>query len=168
MADELGIDAGLTNPPCNQLAVLTAEVDDQHRTIFRPDAGNGSGMTSAPNSSHTSPLTHAGSSGFLRDHHVMRVALAQARAGDPHEAGSRLQCRSSRRRSSPSPAQAADELVDDRRQRPLVRHAAFDALGHELLDVLDVALAVAVLENERAFIAPSEPMPRYSLKRSPW
>ena len=53
-------------------------------------------------------------------------------------------------------------------ERALVADAPLDALGDELLDVLDVALEVAVLEKPRAFIAPSEPMPRYSLKRSPW
>ncbi len=45
--------------------------------------------------------------------------------------------------------EAADELVDDRRQRPLVRDPAFDSLGHELVDVLDVTLEVAIL-GERA------------------
>ena len=39
-------------------------------------------------------------------------------------------------------AQAAHELEDGVRQRPLVGHAALDALGHELLGVL---LEVAVL-----------------------
>src|SRR5262249_56711759 len=41
-------------------------------------------------------------------------------------------------------ADAADELVQDRGDRPLVRHAPLDALGHELLDVLDVALEVTI------------------------
>src|SRR4029077_18232990 len=45
--------------------------------------------------------------------------------------------------------QTADELVDDRLHRALVGHATLDPLGDELLDVLDVALEVAVL-RERA------------------
>ena len=64
-------------------------------------------------------------------------------------------------------AQPTDDLVHDRRERPLVGDAPLDPLRDELVDVLDVALEVAVLENDRAFIAPSEPIPRYSLKRSP-
>ena len=41
-------------------------------------------------------------------------------------------------------AQAADQLVQDRRDRPLVRHLALDALGHQLQRVGDFLLEVAV------------------------
>ena len=47
-------------------------------------------------------------------------------------------------------AQAADELVQDAASGPLYGDAALDPLGHELLDVLDVALEVAVLREDRA------------------
>src|SRR3954471_4868422 len=82
---------------------------------------------------------------LFRDRHVVRVRLAQAGAGDADE----LRVLHLRDRRGPAVAhrlpEAADELVDDRRERALVRDAAFDPLGHELLDVLDVALEVAVL-----------------------
>src|SRR5512132_4734507 len=42
-------------------------------------------------------------------------------------------------------AQPTDALVEDVRDRALVRHAALDAFGDQLVDVLDVALEVAVL-----------------------
>ena len=41
----------------------------------------------------------------------------------------------------------SDELVDDRRDRPLVEHAPLDPLRDELVDVLDVALEVAILRE---------------------
>src|SRR5262245_22852505 len=72
------------------------------------------------------------------------MALAETRCGDTHEPrGLHLLDR-----GGPAVAhrlsQPADELVDDPRHRPLVRDAALDALGHELVDVLNVALEVAV------------------------
>src|SRR5579884_937279 len=86
---------------------------------------------------------------LLRDCHVVRVRLPQSGAGDPHEART-LHRGDGRRTAVPHRLpQAADELVDDVLQRPLVRNAAFDPFGHELVDVLDVALEVAVL-GERA------------------
>jgi hypothetical protein len=42
-------------------------------------------------------------------------------------------------------ADAADHLIDEVGELALVRDHAFDALGHELLHVLDVALAIALL-----------------------
>jgi hypothetical protein len=57
-------------------------------------------------------------------------------------------------------AQAADELVDDGDERAAVGDAALDALGHELL-VGGAALTVAIFAAR--FMAPSEPMPRYTL-----
>ena len=67
--------------------------------------------------------------------------------GDPDEAGV-LQVVD--RRGSAVPhrlAQPSDELVDDRLHRALVRNAPLDPLGHELVDVLDVALEVPVLRE---------------------
>ena len=84
---------------------------------------------------------------FLGDDHVVHVALAQARRGDAHEA--RAARAAPRAFGAPTVAharaQAADELVDVDRERAAVRHAALDALGHELLVVVDLALEVAVL-----------------------
>ena len=69
---------------------------------------------------------------------------------DPREARPRLHVLDRRRAAvAHRLPQAADDLVDDRRERALVRDATLDALGDELLDVLDVALEVAVL-RERA------------------
>ena len=67
------------------------------------------------------------------DRDVVDVALAQAGAGDAHEGavllhlGDRAVAGVAHRRP-----QAADQLVDDVADRPLVRHAALDALGHQL------------------------------------
>src|ERR687898_2897972 len=85
---------------------------------------------------------------FLRDRDVVRVALAETRTGDPDEAGVELQ-RLDRRRAGVAHRlpEAADELVQDLLHRPLVRHTALDPLGHEPVDVLDVALEVAVLRE---------------------
>src|SRR5215831_12604872 len=86
---------------------------------------------------------------LLRDRHVVRMRLAQPGAGDAHEPRV-VQLRDRRRAAvAHGLAQAADQLMQDRRQRALVRHASLDPLGHELVDVLDVALEVAVL-RERA------------------
>src|ERR1700687_2066787 len=84
---------------------------------------------------------------FLRDRHVMRVRLAQPRRRDPDEA--RVLHLSDRRGAAvahrlPEPA---DELVDDVLERPLVRGAPLDPLRDQLLDVLHVALEVAVLRE---------------------
>src|SRR3954451_18480305 len=86
---------------------------------------------------------------LLRDRHVVRMRLAQAGRGDANEF--RFLQLLDRRRAAIAHRlpQAADELVQDRRERALVRHAPLDPLGHELVDVLDVALEVAVL-RERA------------------
>src|SRR4051794_25580786 len=88
---------------------------------------------------------------FLRDRHVVRVRLAQPGAGDADELrvlhlGGRRGTAVPHRLSQPT-----DELVDDRGERALVRDATLDPLRHELLDVLDIALEVAVLgERPRA------------------
>src|SRR5262245_12832954 len=85
----------------------------------------------------------------LRDHDVVGMALAETGAGDAPERG--LLQRVDRRRAAVAHrlAEAADELVQERRELALVRHASLDALRHELVDVLDVALEVPVL-RERA------------------
>src|SRR3954469_2632662 len=81
----------------------------------------------------------------LRDRDVVRVRLPQPGAGDAHEP--RLLHRLDRRRAAVAHrlAQPADHLVQDAGDWPLVRDATLDALRNELLDVLDVALEVAVL-----------------------
>src|SRR5207247_10974136 len=75
----------------------------------------------------------------------MRMALAEPGAGDADEL--RVLHLLDRGRSAVAHrlAQPPDELVEDVRDRALVRHAAFDAFGNQLVDVLDVALEVAVL-----------------------
>src|SRR5579864_491548 len=84
---------------------------------------------------------------LFRDRHVVRMRLAQARAGDAHEACI-LQLVDGRRAAvAHGLAQPTDELVHDRRERPLVRDAPLDALGHELVDVFDIVLEVAVLRE---------------------
>ena len=104
------------------------------------DSGAGNGSTSAPIVGR-----------LLRDRHVVRVALLEAGRGDPDEPGlAPSSPRWSPRRSSPSTGAG-------RRRAgrctactgPLYGHAALDPLGDELVDVLDVALEVAVL-RERA------------------
>src|SRR4029077_14359277 len=81
----------------------------------------------------------------LRDRDVVRVALTQAGSGDAYEA--RLLHLLDRRRAAVAHrlAQAADQLVEHDPDRALVRDAALDALGDELVDVLDVTLKVPVL-----------------------
>src|SRR5581483_8683663 len=84
---------------------------------------------------------------LFRDRDVVRVRLAQPGRGDPHEPRAlHLVDRRGAAVAHRLP-QAADELVDDRPKGPLVRDAALDPLGDELVDVLDVALEVAVLRE---------------------
>src|ERR1041385_7770315 len=83
----------------------------------------------------------------LGDRDVVRVALDEPRARDADEAG--LLHRLDRRRAAVAHrlTEAADHLVDDRRQGPLVGNAPLDPLRDQLLDVLDVTLEVAVLRE---------------------
>src|SRR5581483_1861560 len=81
----------------------------------------------------------------LRDRDVVRVRLAQPRAGDPYELRALHRVDRGRAAVAHRLAEAADDLVQHGADRALVRHARLDALGHELLDVLDVALEVTVL-----------------------
>src|SRR5689334_18001017 len=82
---------------------------------------------------------------LLRDRDVVRVGLAQPGRGDPNE----LRALHVLDRRGAAVAhrlpQSADELVEDRTERPLVCDATLDPLGDELLHVLDVALEVPVL-----------------------
>src|SRR5215208_606212 len=86
---------------------------------------------------------------LLRDRHVVRMGLAEPSAGNAHEA--RVLELGDRRRPAVAHrlADAPDQLVKDRREPPLVGDAPLDSLGDELVDVLHVALEVAVL-RERA------------------
>src|SRR2546430_2895330 len=84
---------------------------------------------------------------LFRDRHVVRMRFAQARRSDAHEARA---LHLLERRGAAVPhrlPQSSDQLVQDGRERPLVEDATFDALRDELLDVLDVALEVAVLRE---------------------
>src|SRR3954447_24204511 len=83
----------------------------------------------------------------LRDRDVVRVRLAQSRAGDADEARGLHRVDGRRTAVAHRLPQPPDDLVQHSCERPLVRHAPLDALGHELLDVLDVALEVAVLRE---------------------
>src|SRR5437763_2706553 len=81
------------------------------------------------------------------DRHVVRMRLPQSRARDADEL--RALHLVDRRRAAIAHrlAQPADELMEDRGERPLVRDAPFDPLRDELLDILDVTLEVAVLRK---------------------
>src|SRR5581483_6004459 len=94
---------------------------------------------------------------ILRDRDVVRVRLAQPGARDAHEL--RFLQSLDRRRAAVAHrlAKAADELVQHTRERPLVRHAPLDALRHELLDILDVALEIAVLREAARFHGSERP-----------
>src|SRR3954454_13188469 len=81
---------------------------------------------------------------LLRDRDVVRMALAQPCGRDAHELRALHVVDRPSAAVAHRLAQPADELVDDRRNGALVRDAPFDPLGHELLDVLDVALEVTV------------------------
>src|SRR5436305_13118980 len=106
-------------------------------------------MTSTGRSSTTgNGTTFDGSAAIVRrlfrDRHVVRMGLAKPRYGDADEP--RVLHLVDRRRTAIAHrlAQPTDQLVQHRRQRALVRHATLDALGDELFDVFDVALAVPV------------------------
>src|SRR6059058_849085 len=97
---------------------------------------SGSGRTSAPVIRR-----------LFRDRHVVRMRLPQPRGRDAHELRA-LHVLDRRRAAIPHRLpQPADELVQDRAERPLVGNATLDPFGHELLDVLDVALEVPVLRK---------------------
>src|SRR5688500_16078162 len=92
---------------------------------------------------------------FLGDLHVVHVALAHAGAGHAHELRARAHLGDAlAARIAHRGAQAARELVQDRDEAALVRHASFDALGHELLElargVLEITVGRAVTPAHRA------------------
>src|SRR3546814_17680546 len=75
----------------------------------------------------------------------MHVALALAGTGDLHELRPRAHVlHGGTADVAHRRAQAAGELVDHAAERAAVRHAAFDAFGHELVGVAAL-LAVAIL-----------------------
>src|SRR5439155_742491 len=79
------------------------------------------------------------------DDDVVHVALAEPlrRDSDELRLGAKLLHRAAARVAHAA-AKAADELVEDRRERAAVRDATFDPLGDELL-VGGASLAVAIL-----------------------
>src|SRR5437763_17020461 len=99
-------------------------------------------MTSTGRSSTAgNGTTFDGSAAIVRrlfgDRHVVRMRLAQARRRDAHEPRA-LHLLNRRRTAIPHRlAEAADELVDDRPERPLVGNAALDPLRDELVDIFD-------------------------------
>src|SRR5215218_1961926 len=85
---------------------------------------------------------------FLRDRHVVDVALAGARRGYPHQARLALERRDRGRAAIPHAGpQSAHELVHHHRDGTLVLHAALDPFGHQLL-------AAAALEIELVLEVP--------------
>src|SRR6187549_588099 len=83
---------------------------------------------------------------FLGDRDVVRVALLHARAGDAQEARALGHLGDGARADvAHAGAHATAELVDERPELALVGHHALDALGHELVGLGHVALAVALL-----------------------
>src|SRR5512133_795419 len=93
--------------------------------------------------------------GFLGDGHVVDMAFAHARAGDAHEFGLRAHLVDvGAARVTHGGPQAARELVQDRDDAALVRHAAFHAFRNQLFDfrrgVLEVAIARTVRLRHRA------------------
>src|SRR5688500_8809147 len=92
---------------------------------------------------------------FLGDLHIVHVALAHAGAGHAHELRPRAHLGDALAAGvAHRGAQATRELVQDRDEAALVRHASFDALGHELLElargVLEIAVGGTVAPAHRA------------------
>src|SRR5438046_2362140 len=92
--------------------------------------------------------------GFLGDLHVVHMRLAYARRSDFDEFGTTAHLVDRRAAAiAHRGPYSAHELMDHCRQRALVRHAALDALGHELfgrvvtLGVLEIAVAGALLHR---------------------
>ena len=95
---------------------------------------------------------------FFCNLHIVHMTLADAGGRDLDELSSVLHV-FDRRAAAVAHAgpHAAGHLVDDRDDRALVRHAAFDAFGHELVGVgvagrrfLEVAIGTALLHRADA------------------
>src|ERR687892_2277397 len=103
------------------------------------NTGRSSGGASVVGSATTSAISAAVVRRVLGDRDAVWMALEEPRRCDPREARAGLHVLDRRRAAVahrlPEPA---DDLVDDRRERALVRDAALDALGDELVHVLDV------------------------------
>src|SRR5512134_95210 len=112
------------------------------RIRMRSCEGAAIGVTSS-----AAPSLDAVVRSLLDDLHVVHVRLADARRRDLDELGARAQLLD---RCAPAvthrSAQAAHQLRDDVDQRALVRDAALDALGHELLGRGDRVLLLELLE----------------------
>src|SRR5712691_5383578 len=97
--------------------------------------------------------TRDGSAAIVRrlfgDRHVVRMGFPQTGRGDADERRALHLLDRGCAAVAHRLAQSADQLMQDRRERPLVGDTTFDALGNKLVHVLDVALEVAVL-RERA------------------
>src|SRR5690349_7284080 len=82
---------------------------------------------------------------FARDGDVVDMAFAKPGAGDAYELGLAMEVGQIARADIPHRrAQSPGELMHHIADRPLVRHLALDALGHELERVLDVLLKIAI------------------------
>src|SRR5438034_5580909 len=86
--------------------------------------------------------------GFDGDLHVVRMRLPQAGAADAHEARLRAELLDRARADvAHAEPQAADELMHERRERPARGDATLDAFGHELAELRDVLLPVAIARS---------------------
>ncbi len=109
----------------DELRDLGAEVEDEnfvvHESKRRREADDGDG---------SSVDVIVGR--FLRDLHVVDMTFTHARRSDLHKLGLAAH-RLDRAAAAIAHGRthATDQLVDDGDQRPFVRHAPFDALGHE-------------------------------------
>src|SRR3989440_4147225 len=80
---------------------------------------------------------------LLRDRDVVRMAFAEARGSDADELRPLHLLDRRRPAITHRLAEPTDELMEDGCDGPLVGDAPFDSLGHQLVDVFDVALEVA-------------------------
>src|SRR6476659_3800860 len=84
-------------------------------------SGAGSGVGSGTTFATSAPVV----GGVLRDRHAVGMALLEPRRRDPREAGGRLHLLDRRGAAVPHRLpEAADDLVDDRPKRTLVRNPA--------------------------------------------
>src|SRR2546430_7162333 len=82
---------------------------------------------------------------FHRDLYVVRVRLAKTRAADADEARFAAEILDRRRAHvAHAKPKTANELIHERRERTARRDATLDPFGHELAELGDVLLSVAV------------------------